>query len=211
MTYDKTKQFNLEVAEFTKKLDLLNWNRYAFIFKELFEIKPKSVMEIGPGEGTLRKLYSGFAEKYETLDVNKKLSPTYLGDVRDKKQELIARYDCVIAADILEHIPFGDLASAFGNINAYLKPSGTALITIPHRLHYIFIMTSLFGHTPLLLRFPTLKRLLRKKVNIDLDHEWEVGDGEHGPRDVEKVMEQAGFKIEKCQKLAYVDFWTLRK
>jgi len=30
-------------------------------------------------------------------------------------------------------------------------------------------------------------------------------------KEVEKIMKQVGFKIEKREKLLYVDFWTLKK
>ncbi|HXF44399.1 MAG TPA: hypothetical protein VNK70_02980, partial [Candidatus Paceibacterota bacterium] len=83
--------------------------------------------------------------------------------------------------------------------------------TIPHRLHYLLFMTSLFGHKPLVLRFPTLKRILGRKISIDPDHEWEIGDGTRKPDDVKKAMESVGFVVEEKKKLPYVDFWILKK
>ncbi|HXF44203.1 MAG TPA: methyltransferase domain-containing protein, partial [Candidatus Paceibacterota bacterium] len=118
--YDKTRQFKFTPWEFLAKLDLLNWFRYAAIVKKLTEIKPKAVLEVGPGEGVIKNVMKGFVERYETLDVNPKLSPTHQGDVRKFKDELCEKYDCVIAADILEHIPFEDLEIALKNLNSYL-------------------------------------------------------------------------------------------
>jgi len=211
--YDKTRQFKLTPWEFLAKLDLINWFRYAAIIKELTNQKPQSVLEVGPGEGVIKNVMKQFVEKYDTLDVNPKLSPTYEGDVRDYKRELAEKYDCVIAADILEHIHFEDLETALKNINAYLRTGGRALITIPHRSHYFFWMTS-WKHKPRIIRVPTLKWFLRpfgKKVAIDPDHQWETDDGKHKIKDVEEVMQRAGFRIEKREKLIYVDFWVLRK
>lgn len=216
MTYDKTKQFRLTPWEFLAKLDFLNWIRYAAMVKELTNQKPKSILEIGPGEGVVKKVIEGFVENYDTLDVNPRLSPTYEGDVRETKNELREKYDCAIAADILEHIPFADLEKALKNLFFYLKPGGTALITIPHRVWFVFKLSWLNGNGNLF-RFPGWTRTFyhrlrgRKENPIDLDHQWEIGDGKHTVDDVEKVMKEAGFKIEKRQKLAYVDFWTLRK
>ncbi|HXF44196.1 MAG TPA: NTP transferase domain-containing protein [Candidatus Paceibacterota bacterium] len=123
----------------------------------------------------------------------------------------VSMANCVIAADILEHVPFEDLEIALKNLNSYLVPGGRALITIPHRLHYLLFMTSLFGHKPLALRFPTLKRILGRKISIDPDHEWEVGDGRHRIIDAEEKMKKSGFKVEERYKLVYVDFRVLRK
>ncbi|MFH0712279.1 MAG: class I SAM-dependent methyltransferase [Candidatus Jorgensenbacteria bacterium] len=217
MGYDKKKQFKLTPWEFLAKLDVLNWLRYATIVKELTNQKPQSVLEAGPGEGVIKKVIEDFVEKYDTLDINPKLSPTYQGDIRDLKNELRGKYDCVIAADILEHIPFGDLEKVLKNFHSYLKPGGRVLITIPHRAWFLFGMSWLFNYKQFVIRAPDwlrtfYHRLRRRKKNpIDLDHEWEVGDGYHKLKDVEEVMKKTGFKIEKRQKLIYVDFWTLKK
>ncbi|MCP6720036.1 MAG: methyltransferase domain-containing protein [Patescibacteria group bacterium] len=210
-SFDKTDQYKFTPWKFLTKLDLLNWTRYAAIVKELTLLKPQRVLEAGPGEGVVKSVMEDFVMRFDTIDVNSQLSPTYEGDIRDFFSEAAGKYDSFIAADILEHIPFDDLEATLKNINAYLVPGGTALITIPHRLHYIFLMTSVFGHKPIILRFPTLKKLLGRKVYIDPYHEWEIGDGIHTVEKVENVMKNAGFKIEKCEKLPYVDFWVLRK
>lgn len=211
--YDKNRQFKFTPWEFFAKLDLINWMRYAAIIKELTNQQPKLVLEAGPGEGVIRNVMSQFVEKYDTIDVNPKLSPTYQSDIRNFIDGINEKYDCVIAADILEHIPFRDFEAALKNFMAYLKNGGCALITIPHRSHYFFWMTS-WKHRPHIIKIPTLKWFLRplgKKVSIDPDHEWEIGDGRHKIKDVERAMQRAGFKIEKRRKLIYVDFWVLRK
>jgi SAM-dependent methyltransferase len=208
--YDFERQFELTPRDFLAKLDLLNWFRYFFIIKKLVELAPLHILEVGPGEGTIQRVYKPFAEEYVTIDVNERLHPTFKADVREIVEEAKGRFDAVVAADILEHIPFEDLPRAMENIYAYLKESGYALITIPHRSHYLFWMTSL-THKPHLIRTPTLKRLLWGRAAIDPDHKWEIGDGWHTIADVERVMREAGFKIESRRPLLYVDFWVLKK
>ena len=216
MTYDKEKQFRLTPWEFLEKLDLLNWFRYAAIVKELTNQKPRSVLEVGPGEGVIKNVMKDFVERYDTLDVNTKLTPTYQGDIREFKDELREKYDCAIAADILEHISFEELETALKNLHAYLRPNGVALITIPHRAWFIF-ETDWLGSKRRVFRFPDWVRTLyhrlrgKKKNPIDLDHKWEIGDGKHSVKGVEDTMNKSGFKIEKREKLLYVDFWTLKK
>jgi len=211
--YDKTRQFKYTPWEFLAKLDIINWLRYAAIIEEMTRLKPKTVLEIGPGEGVIKNVMKDFTDKYDTMDVNPKLSPTYRSDVRNFVGEATGKYDCVIAADILEHIPFEDLETALKNLFAYLRNGGVVLITIPHRSHYFFWMSS-WKHKPRVIRIPTLKWFLRpfgKKVAIDPDHEWETGDGKHTIVDVENLMKKTGFIIEKRQKMVYVDFWVLKK
>ena len=215
--YDFQKQFKLSRGDYFKKLDFLNWNRFFFIIKEVTKYNPTSILEIGPGEGTVRNVLKPFVPQYETFDLNAKLNPTHLGDIRTLNNKLNGQYDCVIAADILEHIPFEDLGKALQNIRVYLKEDGVALITIPHRAWFIFWMTWLLGYRHFLWRFPDWVRTLYqrfrgRRVNpIDPNHLWEIGDGKHKVKSVEEVMKNAGFKIEKRQKLIYVDFWILIK
>lgn len=200
--------------EFLSGLDLLNWFRYAAIIKKLTKLKPKSVLEAGPGEGVIKSIMSRYVERYDTLDVNSKLEPTYLSDVRGRIPKATGKYDVVIAADILEHIPFVDVPTALRNLREYLMPGGVALITIPHRAWFVFWMDWISGqgHT---FRFPDWirtfyhHRLHRRKNPIDTDHSWEIGDGLHKVQDIENIMRDAGFLIKERQELPYVDFWVL--
>jgi len=210
--YDATKQFHLESREFLDKMTFVNWYRYFFIVREVVDLKLKSILEIGPGEETVKHVLAPYVEKYETFDINSKLKPNYIGDVRDFKPELQNKFDCVIAADILEHIPFEDETKTLKNLHSYLQPDGRALITVPHRVWYIFGIWWL-SYRHFLLRSPDWVRRLyhRGKNTIDPDHKWEIGDGKHKIQDFENAARAAGFKIEKLQKLIYVDFWTLRK
>jgi len=212
INYNPKRQFELTPKEFLAKLDFLNWCRYVAILKELSRLEPKRILEIGPGEGTVKRVYEPFADQYDTMDVNEKLNPTYCGKAQIFLPALQERYDAVIAADILEHIPFGDLTQTLVNFSRYLKPGGATLITIPHRSHYFWWATSLLkDHAQFTLRIPTLKKLLGKKIPIDLDHEWEIGDGEHSIAGVKTTMEKAGFLVEKTEKIPYVDFFVLKK
>jgi SAM-dependent methyltransferase len=215
--YDNQHQFRLEPDELLAKLDFLNWHRYAAIIKVISELRPSSVLEIGPGEGVVKRILDPFVPRYETLDINKKLSPDHLGDVREFRPSLEGQFETIIAADILEHIPFEDLEKTLLNIHRYLKPNGQALISIPHRASYFLLMTP--SYKPRIFRLPgslrnpkaLYRRLIKRRVWIDPDHQWEVGDGKHKIRDVKREMKKANFTVNKRQKLLYVDFWTLQR
>lgn len=210
-------QFDLNKDQYLERLDFLNWYRFFFIIKEIIAFNPKNVLEIGEGSGIVRRVIEPLAEKYETMDVNEKLAPAYLNDVRTLKPELQEQFDCVIAADILEHIPFEDLEKALGNLFMYLKTGGKALITIPHRASNFLLMTP--TQAPRAFRMPTgflspgafYRRFIKRQIWIDPDHRWEIGDGQHKIKDVEEKMKNVGFKIEKMRKLIYVDYWVLTK
>jgi len=217
INFDFNAQFNWGKQYWLSKTDFIDWYRYLFMIKELMRFKPKTILEIGEGGGVVKQVMKEAVEKYETMDVNEKLEPTYLNDVRNLMPELKSKFDCVIAGDILEHIPFEDLEKALTNLYAYLKPNGRALITIPHRASNFMYMTPL--QVPKAIRVPTgflsmgafYRRFIKRKIWIDPNHLWEISDGHHKIKDVEVKMKKVGFKMEKLQKLVYVDFWTLKK
>ncbi len=134
-------QFDWNKEIFLDKIDFLNWYRYFAILKKLIEIKPKIVLEIGAGEGTIKNVFEKFTKKYQTMDINEKLKPDYLGKIQETNKDLFNKFDCIIAADILEHIPFEDLEKSLKNIFDYLKTGAYTLITIPHRASYFLLMT----------------------------------------------------------------------
>ena len=52
-------------------------------------------------------------------ELNEKLKPDIFGDVREFHKDLEFQYDIIIAADILEHIPFNDLQGTIKNFYQY--------------------------------------------------------------------------------------------
>ena len=54
------------------------------------------------------------------------------------------------------------------------------------------------------------RRFVKRKIWIDPDHAWEIGDGTVKTRDVERVMVNASLRILSRRKLFYVDYWVLQ-
>lgn len=210
-------QFELSRQQYLNKIDFLNWFRYFHLLKDVVRLQPESLLEVGPGEGLLKNCLQPLVKSYRTLDLNARLLPDVVTDVRDFRPELLASADCVIAADVLEHLPFSDLERVMTNLWSYLKEDGNALITIPHRRSNFLFMTP--TQVPHVLTVPTgflspgsfYRRFIKRKIWIDPDHCWEIGDGTIEITDVERVFQGVGFTITKFQKLLYVDYWVLNK
>jgi|GEM_PF-6823027 len=214
-TYDS--QFSLTSLDYLKKIDFINWYRYFHLFQDLLKIAPKSVLEIGAGEGTLKRITSTIIPEHKVLDVNTRLNPDFLGDVRFPISELCDSFECLIAADVLEHIPFADLSTAIRNLASYCKKGGYLLITIPHRRSHFLWMTP--NQIPHVFTVPTgflslggfYRRFIQRKIWIDPHHCWEIGDGNVRQEDVTKIFKQAGLNTISLSKLLYVDYWVLQK
>lgn len=217
MQIEFKKQFSVELDYYLKNLDFLNWYRYYFIVKEVIELMPKSILEIGPGSGIVKNCLKPMVELYIVMDINPKLNPDILADVREYKEELERKFECIIIADVLEHMPFIDSEKSLKNLYNYLKKGGKVIITIPHRGSYFLIMTPTYK--PHVISIPTgflslgsfYRRFIKRKIWIDPHHCWEIGDGNIKKNDVEIIFKKVGFEIEKFKKLLYVDFWVLKK
>jgi len=211
------EQFSSSRDYYLRQLDFLNWFRYYHIVKDVLRLGMADVLEIGTGSGMVRNCLKPLVRDYQVLDINPNLAPDVVADVRVPQQQLVECFDCVIAADVLEHLPFADLAVVGANLFAYLRPAGHALITIPHRQSNFLFMSP--KQVPHVFTVPTgflsfgafYRRFIKRKIWIDPHHCWEIGAGNIRVKDVEAVFRSLGFAVEKFDKLLYVDYWVLSK
>ena len=210
-------QFSCRKEDWLDGLDFLNWYRYYHLIKSVISQEKENILEIGGGSGIVRNCLEPLVSSYTTLDINNNLSPEVVSDVCERVEKLKDQFDCVIAADILEHIPYSTVSSALANLHYYLKKGGSALITIPHRQSNFLWMTP--TQIPHVFTVPTgflslgafYRRFIKRKIWIDPCHCWEIGDGNVRVKDVNNLILESGFEVEHFEKLLYVDYWILKK
>ena len=211
------KQFSFDREFYLNQLDFLNWFRYYHLVKDALKLQAESILEIGTGSGIVRNCLKPLVNKYWVLDINAKLEPDVVSDVRDLQPKLKSNFDCVIAADVLEHLPFADLPKVVKNLFEYLKPGGFALITIPHRQSNFLFMSP--NQIPHVITVPSgflslgafWRRFIKRKIWIDPHHSWEIGDGNITVKKVKSCFEKEKLIIRNYQKLLYVDYFILQK
>lgn len=208
-------QFRLSQDYYLKHLDFLNWFRYFYIIKAVITSGARHVLEVGSGSGIVRNCLHPLVARYEVLDINSALQPDILADVRVRQPQLEGRYDCVIVADVLEHMSFGSMPATLEHVASYLRPGGEMIVTIPHRRSHFLVMTP--AQRPWVITVPTgwlspaafYRRFIKRQIWIDPHHCWEIGDGTVTRRAVEAVFRSAGLSQREFRKLLYVDFWVL--
>ena len=210
-------QVEFDQQYYVERIDFQNWFRFYYLVKDVLRLKKKVVLEVGVGSGIVRSILLPHVQEYKVFDISPNLSPDYVGNICENLPTLNQKFDCIIAADVLEHLPFSELPAAVANIKSYLMPGGRALVTIPHRQsNFLFMSPKLI---PRVITVTTgwlsigafYRRFIKRKIWIDPSHFWEIGDGNIKVKDVESVFLEAGFKIEKFSKLLYVDYWILEK
>jgi SAM-dependent methyltransferase len=113
-------------------------------------------------------------------------------------------------------MPFQDLKRNLYNICRYLRPGGRAIITLPHRRRSFLLVSPSYKHFFISLPIWTTPtgfylRFFKKKTVMDPNHLWEIGVLNIKKSDVESLIREAGFRIDKFMDLLYVDFWLLEK
>jgi hypothetical protein len=216
---DFNSQFSMKLSDYMKGIDLSNWFRYYAILKEVIFFSPKKILEIGAGNEVVKNCLEKSVEKYTVVDINPKLKPDILSDSRVFRAELEGKFDCLICAEVLEHMPFEDLNKNLANIYRYLDGKGTAIITVPRRRARFMVITPLSYEKPWIFELPFwvkspksfYKQVIKGNIWIDPHHCWEIGDGKVNKDDFDKAIKEAGFKIIKFKKLLQVDLWVLKK
>jgi len=211
-------QFNWDREYYLKGLDFPTWYRYLYLIKEIIYGEPENLLEVGVGSKVIENIFKDKVKNYITMDINSNLNCDIVGDLREFNSSLLGMFDCVVCADVLEHMPFKDLKLNLKNIFNYLIMGGVTLITIPHRRKEMLIISRFPGYKTFFISLPIwitprgfYQWFIKKKVWIDPYHCWEIGDGKIRKADVEDVYRTVGFKVNKFIKLPYVDFWVLKK
>lgn len=88
-----------------------------------------SILHFAP-ERQLRERIQSAAANYQSADFERRdcdhrLDISRMPEIADKA------FDCVIACDVLEHVP--DDAAAFSEIRRVLRPGGVAILTVPQK------------------------------------------------------------------------------
>jgi len=215
-TSSRDKQFQLSQEYYLKGLDFTDWYRYYFIIKNVIQLRPRRILEIGIGNRIVENCLEPYVEEYTTMDLNPGLQPDILGDLRDFQPKCEGRFEAVICSEVLEHLPFQDLEPCLNNIRGYLTEGGKAIITLPHRRNSFLFISPTYKHYLFALPIWTtpagfVLRFLKRKVIIDPNHHWEIGDINTRRGDVEARIKRSGFRITAFSKLLYVDFWLLER
>ncbi len=92
------------------------------------KLAPKNVLEVGIGEGVVAEYLKGSGIELTTLDIDASLAPDIVGDVR-KIPLPDGSVDAVLAAEILEHMPFDDAREALKEMRRVARTG--AVISAP--------------------------------------------------------------------------------
>jgi ubiquinone/menaquinone biosynthesis C-methylase UbiE len=125
-----------------------------------------------------------------TLDFDPNLHPDICGDVTKSPCEDNA-FDCVLAAEVLEHLPFEEFPAAIAELRRVSRKN--VVITLPAPLVGISALVNLPGlqPIPLAIGVPYWRRNQYKGG----EHYWEMGKRGYSKRKIRHILQEQGLRI----------------
>jgi hypothetical protein len=136
------------------------------------KINPKTMLEIGKGNGFVSTYLKLSGVKVTTVDINPNLSPDIVASILDLPDILKKeKYDLVVCCEVLEHLEFAQFENCLFILRQY---SSNLYLTLPqYRKWFGF---SGFMRIPKIDKIFRLGFYLRTKKNLDNGHIhfWEI-------------------------------------
>lgn len=208
----KKSQVQIPAREYFE-LDYLDKPRWISYWQQVHEVdktKPKKILEVGVGNGLVENVLQKLGYKVETLDIDKKVHPTYLGDIR--QIPLAANsYDTILCAQVLEHIPYVEVSQALKELHRVSKKY--VVLTLPHDYLTYFSLT--IKCLPFVRQLTFFKIIdSRRKHVFNGQHYWEIGKKNYPLMKIKKLIEQSKFIVNNTYCLPenpYHRFFILEK
>lgn len=175
----------------------MNWN-----------YEQQNILEIGKGSGFVQAALKNIGFQLETMDINEHLMPDHVQNIASLDEDFMQnKFDMILCAEVLEHIPFEKFELCISNISNLLKNGGRMILTIPNC--YLAL--------PIGLNLPKIhvnKFLQTKfKKRIATMHFWEIGSDDISEKHVVNIIKKY-FSIQEngiIPPIAYHNYYVCKK
>lgn len=187
------KQIESSHYDFKKYMHMSRWSCYYIQIKKTLALEPKTVLEIGPGDG----LYGWYMEKnsitYTSADHADDISSNVKVNLGFEKLPFPDNsFDVVSAFQVLEHIPYDKVPFALAELLRVSKK-------------YVFLDIPQYGkHVQFLLKIPLVPRIAKHVVlpfpikHIwDGFHYWEIGKKGYAPSKFRALVQETATVVEE--------------
>lgn len=171
--------------DFLKYMNLARWTCYYTQIKKTLQLKPNSVLEIGPGDGLFGSYIKKNGITYKSADFADDIETDYKFRLGFENSQINNEsFSVVCAFQVLEHIPFENFEDALLELKRITKKH--VFIDIPQ--HGFHLMLSF--KFPLIRYFSwhyVIPRLFSQH-KFDGQHYWEIGKKGYSPKKIRKII-----------------------
>lgn len=211
---DNKYNIQQDSSEYTKETYMTDqrWSSYSTVIRETIKLKPRTILEIGPGNFIVTEILKRMGFDVKTLDFDPDVKSDYNFSITDDQLGKLGRFDLVIASQILEHVRYDDFIGALKKLS---EITTHLLMTLPHTTtHSLFF--SLCLKVPLFKKVMLAKKITFKKVPHRFNglHYWEIGKKEYPLGKIKNDILKCGWRIENDflnPENPYHYFFILRK
>lgn len=179
-----------------KDLDYLDKPRWISFWHQIHEVvktNPKSVLEIGVGNGVVANSLKMLGYKVTTVDIDREIKPDIIADIRHLPFPK-NKFDTILCAQVLEHLPFADFPLALGELHRVSRK--IVILTLPHDYLTYFLFTWKFipfikPHT----FFSLIPR--RERHTFNGQHFWEIGKVGYSNKKIIEMIRKQQFLVLK--------------
>lgn len=183
---------------------------YWYQIKEIIELNPEKVLEIGIGNGFVSQYLRNRKINILTLDVDERLKPDISGSILEIPFA-DGSFDTIASFEVLEHLPYEDAKKALTEI--YRVSQKYAILSLPDctSVYRFCISIPKIGLYNKLIPLPRFKA---PKHIFDGEHYWEIGKAGYSLDKIITDIQKTGFEIKKTYRLLenpYHRFIILKK
>lgn len=197
-----------EHYDFERYDDRERWMSYWHQLDAVLSVRPRRVLEIGPGSGVFSGYLRNRGIEVKTLDIDRTRNPDYVADLTRLDETLPEGlvFDAVCAFQVLEHLPWEEFDRCLLGIARRAAPH--VFISLPYR--GLRLRLSMWWGDYLL--SVGHKFMLPWRSRPIPEHHWELGRGLSARR-VTRVMERY-FEVDRrgfVPENPYHYLWRLRR
>ncbi|MBS1544523.1 MAG: methyltransferase domain-containing protein [Bacteroidetes bacterium] len=167
------------------------FNSYWHQINAVIQLRPKSVLEIGTGNGLVRYVLEKNGVKVTTVDIDENLRPDILASVLSIPVHDDS-FDLALCCQVLEHLPYEKFIPALSEIRRVI--SKNLILSLPdlHRAYRFSFQIPLLGELKWLYKVPRLKPL---DWQFNGEHYWNISCKNYSLSRIKRDIEAAGFTI----------------
>ena len=172
-------------------MDVVRFATHWHQFQEVLRTTPANgkVLEVGPGNGHVTWLLRMVGFDVTTADYDPDRDPDVVADITDLNQFDNFQFDTVLAAEVLEHIPFCEVPKAISELSRVAR---SLVISVPAPFVGVAIALNVPKLNPIRFHvgFPLLKT-----HRYDGMHYWELGKRPTGVNRFLALFRDSGLTI----------------
>jgi len=165
---------------------------------QVVSVEPKSVLEVGIGNGFVHRYLKSLGIDVHTLDAERRLGPDTVGSVLELPFGDGA-FDAACCFETLEHLPFEKFGRAASELARVAER--WVLLSLPDVTPYFRAVVEVGFKKQVVNRFFDLPAALPEEHQFDGEHYWEVGKKGFPLSRVVSELEAAGLSVERTPRI----------